>query len=170
MKSRGRATITRQQYLVESSENATTWAVLVDRRANERDAPHEYVELETPVRARYVRITNASTVPAGGRFAVRDLRVFGASPIAAPAPVSGFAVERNAADERTTAMRWQRSPRATGYVVRFGVAPAKLYTEYQVGDVDTLTMNNLNKGVRYWFAIDAIGPGGVTTGPVTGPR
>jgi xylan 1,4-beta-xylosidase len=128
------------------------------------------VELEQPVTARWVRITNASTVPAGGRFAVRDLRVFGTSPIAAPDAVTGFVVERNRTDERTATMRWHRSARATGYIVRFGVRADKLYTEYQVGDADALTMNNLNKGVPYWFAIDAIGPGGVTTGAVIGPR
>jgi hypothetical protein len=170
MKSRGRGTITRQQYLVEHSLDGRAWAPLVDRRSNERDAPHEYVELAEPVHARYVRITNTSAVPAGGRFAVRDLRVFGTSPVAAPEAVAGLVVTRNSADERTATMRWQRSARATGYIVRFGIAPGKLYTEYQVGDVSALTMNNLNRGVPYWFAIDAIGPGGVTTGPVAGPR
>ncbi|MEO7457123.1 MAG: family 43 glycosylhydrolase [Gemmatimonadaceae bacterium] len=170
VRSRGRETVTRQRYVVEYSGDGRRWSTLVDRRLNERDAPHAYVELERAVGARYVRITNADVVPAGGRFAVRDLRVFGTSPIAAPPPVVGLSVVRNAADERTAVLRWSKSPRASGYIVRFGVSAEKLYTEYQVGDVDTLTMNGLNSGVPYWFAVDALGPGGVMRGSVVGPR
>ena len=79
-------------------------------------------------------------------------------------------VARSTTDDRTATINWTKSPRATGYVIRFGIAPDKLYTEYQVGDVDTYTTNGLNKGVPYYFAIDAIGPGGITTGALLRTR
>jgi len=166
VKSFGRATDTHQQYVVEGSADAKSWHILMDRSRSTRDAPHEYIELPSPTKARYLRITSSSATPAGGKFGVRDLRVFGRSPTAAPAEVKEFTVARNAADERTVTLTWTRVPRAQGYVVRFGVARDKLYGNFQVGDVATLTMNSLNKGVPYFFTIDAIGAGGVTKGTI----
>ncbi|MDB4888818.1 MAG: coagulation factor 5/8 type domain protein [Gemmatimonadetes bacterium] len=169
MKSFGRDTDTHQQYVVEGSNDGKRWSMLVDRSHSTRDAPHEYIELASPAKARYVRITASSATPAGGKFGMRDLRVFGRSPEAAPPEVKEFSVNRNAADERTVTLNWSRVPRAQGYVVRFGIARDKLYGNYQVGDVTTLTMNSMNKGVGYYFTIDAIGAGGVTKGTIVKP-
>jgi hypothetical protein len=152
-----------EQYVVERSDDGMHWTMLIDRSRTTRDAPHEYVQLDTPVTTRWLRITNVRTA-AGGKFAVRDLRVFGVSNAPAPAPVMGVSVNRSAGDERSAMLQWTRSPRATGYIVRFGIAPDKLYANYQVNDVDTLTINSLNTGDRYWFTVDAIGEGGVTRG------
>jgi hypothetical protein len=169
MKSFGRETDTHQQYVVEGSVDEKRWHTLIERSRNMRDAPHEYIELNSPAKARYVRIKASSATPAGGKFGVRDLRVFGRSPTASPPEVKQFAVSRNAADERTVTLSWTRVPRATGYVVRFGLSPDKLYGNFQVGDVSTLTMNSLNKGVRYFFTVDALGAGGVTKGTIVTP-
>jgi hypothetical protein len=169
IKSLGRDTDTHQQYVVEGSVDGKRWHTLIDRSRSTRDAPHEYIELASPTKARYVRITASSATPASGKFGVRDLRVFGRSPLAAPPEVKAFNVKRNAADERTATLDWTRVPRAQGYVVRFGIARDKLYGNYQVGDVTTLTMNSLNKGVGYYFTIDAVGPGGVTKGTIVKP-
>ena len=161
-KAHARRTTVVAKYFVESSADGEHWSMLIDRKDNTRDAPHEYVELPQPVKARYLRITNAGT--SDGKFAVRDLRAFGTSAINAPAEVAHFDVRRSTGDPRTARLTWARSPRATTYVVRYGNARDKLYASYQVGDSISLTMNSLNTGVPYFFAIDAVGPGGVTRG------
>jgi hypothetical protein len=160
---RGRGVPTRQQYVVETSDDGERWSMLIDRSRNTASRPHEYVQLDTAVHARHVRVTNVHT-PAGGRFAIRDLRVFGRGAGEAPAEVGGLTVARDAADQRTATLRWERAPRARSYVVRFGIAPDKLYSSYEVPDVTTLTMNGLNVGVTYYFTVDAVNDVGVARG------
>lgn len=159
-----RASATPGRWVLERSDDGEHWTMLVDRSRTDRDAPHAYVQLAAPVTARWLRITNVRA-PAGGKFALRGLRVFGHSPVAPPEPVRSFTVQRHA-DDRDVTLSWSRSARATGYIVRFGIAPDKLYSDYQVGDDTTLTMNSLNHGVGYWFTVDALGDGGVTKGTV----
>jgi hypothetical protein len=83
--------------------------------------------------------------------------------------VKTFTVKRNAADERTVTLSWTRVPRAQGLHRPIRPRPDKLYGNFQVGDVTTLTMNSLNKGVRYFFTVDALGVGGVTKGTIVTP-
>ena len=151
--------------MLESSIDGVHWTTRLDESRSTRDSPHHYVQLDSARNARYVRITNVHAA-AGGTFSVRDLRIFGTSAVAAPPTVATFAVQRGA-DDRSATITWTRVPRATTYIVRFGTAPDKLYSSYQVGDVGTLTMNSLNRGVPYWFTIDAIGEGGVSRGKTT---
>ncbi|MBA3672507.1 MAG: discoidin domain-containing protein [Gemmatimonadaceae bacterium] len=153
------------RYLVEGSADGTSWRTLLDRRVAERDMSHAYIELARPVRARYLRITNHQT-GGGGRFAVRDLRAFGWSTIAAPSAPKLLDVRRRD-DDRTVTLRWIRVPRAESYVVRYGIAPTKLYGSVEVGDDSTLTLHSLNHGVPYHFTVDAVGRGGVARGTVT---
>jgi hypothetical protein len=158
----GREEDSYQQYVVESSIDGTHWTTRIDESRDTRDRPHRYVQLDTARNARFVRVTNVHAA-AGGTFAIRDLRIFGESTAPRPAVVRDVVVERQA-DDRGAVIRWTRSPGAASYVVRFGIAPDRLYSSYEVGDVDTLTINSLNHGVRYWFAVDAIGEGGVARG------
>lgn len=164
MRAAGRETPTQQRWTLETSLDGARWTMLEDRRAGRVDAPHAYVELASPRRARYVRITNTGTVGARGKFAIRDLRVFGTSPLPPPTEVTTLAVRRHADDDRGVTLTWTRVPGARGYVIRFGITPGKLYASYQVADVSTLVLNSLNHGVAYWFAIDAIGEGGIARG------
>jgi len=150
------------RYVVERSDDGERWMTLIDRSTATRDAPHAYVELEQPVNARYLRITNVAAA-AGGMFSIRDLRVFGESSVLPPDAVGDIIVRRDA-DDRTVTLSWTPSPRATSYVVRFGTAPDKLYSSYEVANVTTLTMNALNRGVTYYFTVDAVNEGGVTPG------
>jgi xylan 1,4-beta-xylosidase len=154
------------RYVVEASADGERWSVLMDRRENDRDATHAYLQLDRPVRARHVRITNVRAA-AGGTFSVRDLRIFGRGTGAPPAPPAGLTARRHADDDRSVTLAWEPAARARGYVVRFGVAPEKLYGSYEVGNVTRLTMNSLNRGVAYWFAVDAVNENGV--GRATAP-
>lgn len=151
-----------QQYIIESSIDGVHWTTRIDESGSTRDRPHHYVQLDTARNARFVRITNVHAA-AGGSFAIRDLRVFGESTAPRPAQVRDVVVEREA-DDRSATISWTRSPGATSYIVRFGIAPDKLYGSYEVGDVDKLAINSLNRGVAYWFAVDAVGEGGVSRG------
>lgn len=158
----GRGEDSYQQYIVESSIDGTHWTTRVDDAQATRDRPHRYIQLDTARNARFVRVTNVHAA-AGGTFAIRDLRIFGESTAPRPAVVRDVVVERQA-DDRSAVIRWTRSPGATSYVVRFGIAPDKLYSSYEAGDVDTLTIDSLNHGVAYWFAVDAVGEGGIARG------
>ena len=51
------------------------WNVLVDKSNNKTDVPHDYVELEKPVQARFIKLENIH-MPTG-KFAISGLRVFG---------------------------------------------------------------------------------------------
>lgn len=156
-----------QRYVVEGSLDGRAWTTLVDRRANTLDRPHAYVQLDAPRRLRYVRVTNVRAA-GGGTFAVRDLRIFGVGAVSLPAEVRDLVVRRDASDARDAVLTWTRVPGARRYVVRFGIAPDKLYSSWEVGDVDTLAMHSLNRGVPYWFAVDAVNERGVTRGKVVG--
>jgi hypothetical protein len=155
----GRAEQTYPQYVVEASSDDRQWSLLLDRSANTRDAPHDYAHLDAPMAARYLRITNLRSA-AEGKFAIRDLRVFGTSKIEPSAEVDEFTVRRHD-DERSATIQWEPAARAGGYVVRFGIAADKLYSNYQVGAVDRLIINSLNSGVRYYFTVDALNESGV---------
>ncbi len=125
------------------------------------DAPHDYIELEKSARARLVKITNAKTA-GGGKFSIRDLRVFGRSDISKPTKVKNIIVKRNPNDGRKAVVEWRASPNAEGYNVRFGIAPKKLYGVYQINKGTSLVLNGLNKGVRYFFAVDAFNESGIS--------
>jgi hypothetical protein len=129
------------------------------------DRPHAYVQLDAPRRARYVRLTNART-PAGGKFAVRDLRVFGVGAVAMPGEAHDLVVTRDASDARSATLTWTPAPRAQRYVIRYGLSPEKLYASYEVDNVTHLTMNGLNRDRTYYFAVDAVNERGVTRGTV----
>lgn len=152
-----------QQYLLESSFDGKKWTMLVDKTQNKRDVPHDYVELNSARSARWIRLTNIFT-PAGGKFAVRDLRVFGSTNQSKPAEVKSFTVLRDKTDARKALLNWQAVEGANAYIVRFGVGPRKLYNNYQVQNSSSLVMNGLNSNADYYFSIDALGAGGITKG------
>lgn len=165
-RSLGRDTSTFNQYIIESSIDGSRWEMLVDRSGNRTDEPHDYVQVEQPRTARHLRITNIHAA-AGGRFAVRDFRVFGETMAPHPAGIDSFTVRRDPDDERSATIEWSRAAGARGYIIRFGIAHDKLYANHQVGDVAELTMQSLNVGVTYFFTIDSFNERGVTPGRST---
>jgi hypothetical protein len=158
---KGRGSNIYQQYVLEISSDGKTWKMLADKSRNTKDAPHDYIELEKSARARLVKITNAKTA-GGGKFSIRDLRVFGRSDISKPTKVKNIIVKRNPNDGRKAVVEWRASPNAEGYNVRFGIAPKKLYGVYQINKGTSLVLNGLNKGVRYFFAVDAFNESGIS--------
>jgi hypothetical protein len=122
------------------------------------------VELKVPVTARYIRLTNYY-VP-DGKFAVSGLRVFGKGNGKLAQPVTTFQAIRDTADARNVTLTWPKSDSATGYNIRYGTKPGKLYHNYQVFDTNTLTIHSLNRLQQYYFAIDAFNENGITKGTV----
>ena len=124
----GRMPKLRQRYLVEASVDGVRWQILADYRNSFRDAPHNYIELDQPIEARYIRYRH-HYVP-GKNLAMGDIRVFGLGRGKKPATVKGFTVVREA-DERNARISWKSVKGAQGYNVLWGVALDKLYSSWR---------------------------------------
>jgi hypothetical protein len=155
---RGRDKAISEQYTIESSIDGAKWDILADKSQNRQDVPHDYIELTRAVTARYVKLNNLFT-PGGGKFAIRDLRIFGNAEQAVFTSVGDFAVQRDPIDGRNAVVRWSRIANADGCIVRYGIAPDKLYNNYIVYDADSVAIHSLNKGVEYFFDVEAFDSG-----------
>jgi len=156
---RGRDNSLYQQYIIEKSLDGMTWDVLVDKSQNMQDVPHDYIELAQASQARYIKLTNVSLAPGMGLFAIQDLRIFGNSEQAVFTSATNVTVERDAADGRDAVIRWSPVAGADGYIIRYGIAPNKLYNNYMVYDVDSVFIRSLNHGVEYYFEVEAFDSG-----------
>ena len=155
----GRMPNLRQRYLVEASVDGARWRVLVDYRNSFRDAPHNYIELDQPIEARYIRYRH-HYVP-GKNLAMGDIRVFGLGRGKKPATVKGFTVVREA-DERNARISWKAVKGAQGYNVLWGVALDKLYSSWMVYGDNSLDLRALTVGQKYYFAIEAFNENGIS--------
>ncbi len=155
----GRMPNLRQRYLVEASVDGARWRVLVDYRNSFRDAPHNYIELDQPIEARYIRYRH-HYVP-GKNLAMGDIRVFGLGGGKKPATVKGFTVVREA-DERNARISWKSVKGAQGYNVLWGVAPDKLYSSWMVYGDNSLDLRALTVGQKYYFAIESFNENGIS--------
>ncbi|MGC9353959.1 MAG: discoidin domain-containing protein, partial [Mariniphaga sp.] len=149
------------QYTLEVSDNGVDWKMVVDKSNNQTDVPHDYIQLEEGVEARFVRLTNVH-MPAHGKFAVRDLRVFGNGLGEVPEPVETFGVQRVSAT--TARIYWDKSEGAEGYVVRYGIAPDKLYSSQDVRDGTGATLTRLLPEQDYYFVVDSFNDSGISFG------
>jgi hypothetical protein len=151
------------RYVIERSSDGTHWETLVDRRSNQRDAPHEYMQLDSSVVARYVRITNLHT-PGNAKFSISGFRLFGNGLHQAPGKVVSLRANRDAEDPRKAAISWQPVQGADFYIVRFGVKPDRLFENYQVYHATHLDLASLNVGVEYSVTVDAVNDSGIARG------
>lgn len=148
------------QYLLEYSNDKKSWKTLVDKKNNTTDVPHDFIELQVPVSARYIRLTNYH-VP-DGKFALSGLRIFGKGKGKKPEKVSSFTAIRDTADARNISLNWKECANATGYNIRYGTAPDNLYLNYQVLGKNSLVIHSLNSLQPYYFTIDAFNETGIT--------
>lgn len=159
---RGRSDTLYNQYLLEYSTDNRVWHVLADKTTKKSDLPHDYVELLKPISAQYIRLTNYHVT--SGKFAVSGFRIFGKGKGRLPGAVASFSVKRDAADGRNVTLNWRKDPSATGYNIRYGTSPDKLYLNYQVFSTDNLTIHSLNRLQPYYFSIDAFNESGIKKG------
>ena len=148
-----------QRYLVEASVDGVRWQILADYRNSFRDAPHNYIELDQPIEARYIRYRH-HYVP-GKNLAMGNIRVFGLGRGKKPATVKGFTVVREA-DERNVRISWKAVKGAQGYNVLWGVAPDKLYSSWMVYGDNSLDLRALTVGQKYYFAIESFNENGIS--------
>lgn len=151
-------------YRVLSSLDGKIWKVVVDRNNNTKDACHDYIELENPIKAKYIKIENTNVVPGGGKFSIFDLRIFGIQKGKKPNRVNEFNVKRDAEDSRKALVKWSNDSSATGFVINYGTESNKLYTSVMVYDQNCIDLTGLNKGIPYYFSIDAFNESGITKG------
>ena len=147
-----------QSYTLQISNDNENWSMLIDKSNNTQDLRHDYTELPEPVKARYVKLTNVFT-PDEGKFAVKDLRIFGNPGIAKFTRVADVKVIRDPEDPRDASLLWQPVEGADGYVIRYGIEPDKLYNNYMVYDANTFTMYSLNRNEKYYFEVQAFDSG-----------
>ncbi|MGD0757000.1 MAG: family 43 glycosylhydrolase [Bacteroidales bacterium] len=149
-------------YRILASDDQKEWKIIVDKSKNTTDACHDYIELDKPLKTKFIKIENVR-VP-DGLFSIYDLRIFGNKKGKTPNEVKGVSVERNASDPRRADVKWTKDNSATGFVVNYGTDINKLYTSVIVYDSDSLKLTGLNKGVTYYFSVDAFNESGITRG------
>jgi xylan 1,4-beta-xylosidase len=148
------------QYLLEYSKDNKIWEILADKTKSKTDAPHDYIELASPVKARYIKLTNYHMPD--GTFALAGLRIFGNGGGDTPTKVKSFRVFRDEADRCEVKLRWTNNQDAVGYNIWYGTQKGKLYHNYQIFGSDSVTIRSLNSYSRYYFTMDAFNENGIT--------
>ena len=148
------------QYKLYYSADGKKWNVLVDKSQNKKDVPHDYVELEKPVQARFIKLENIH-MPTG-KFAISGFRVFGNGNGAKPDPVEGFIVLRTEKDKRSAFIKWKPVDNAFAYNIYYGTNPGKLYTSIMVHANNEYWMKSMDSQKTYYYSIEAINENGVS--------
>ena len=149
------------RYRIEGSVDESTWDILIEKSENEKDVPHDYVELPSDVSYRYLRIT-VLEVPAKGRPALSGVRVFGNACGKAPSQPILKSASCLEDDELSALVQWEKVPSAVGYNIRWGYTPEKLYHDWLVYEQDSLVLPALHKGQNAYVAVEAFNDSGVS--------
>ncbi len=152
------------QYKIYTSNDAKKWSVLIDKSTNKTDVPHDYIELEKPIKARFLKLENIK-MPTG-TFALSGFRVFGKGNGKAPEKVENFvplrATSESGAERRNVWLKWKQNENADGYMIYFGKEPNKLYGSIMVYGKNEYYFNGLDKSDTYYFQIEAFNSNGIS--------
>jgi hypothetical protein len=150
------------RFRLSASLDGHQWKTVADLSREQHDRPNAYLELATPMRARFVRYEHIHVGAAN--LAISDIRVFGNGDGRPPAAPSAVTARRDR-DERNAIITWRAVPGVVGYNVRWGISPSKLYETYQrFADQGTwLELRALTVGQPYWVAIESFDENGVST-------
>ena len=149
------------QYKLYYSTDGKSWKTLVDKSSNKTDAPHDYIELQQPVQARFLKLENLH-MPTG-KFALSGFRVFGNGNGNKPAAVENFIVLRTEKDKRSAWLKWKPVDNAYAYNIYTGIAPDKLYNCIMVHGASEYYFKAMDKDLTYYFSIEAINENGVSS-------
>ncbi len=156
-------TTTGHKYIIYASDDNKNWKIAIDKSKSTKDVPHEYIELQKPIVARYLKLENIS-MPTG-KFAISGFRVFGKGSGEKPAEVKGFVPLRSApkikGERRNVWFKWKQEPNADGYVIYFGKSPDKLYGSIMVYSKTEYYFNGLDRSDVYYFQIEAFNNNGI---------
>jgi xylan 1,4-beta-xylosidase len=154
------------EFTLQASSDGQHWQEIAQTEPPRRDRPNAYFELDSPVRARFIRYVHGHVGAAN--LAISDIRVFGSAGGAAPAQPAGVTASRHA-DQRDATIKWSRVSGAIGYNIRFGIRPDRLTLTHQLwadelGNGATLSkeLRSLNVGVPYYAAIEVFNENGVS--------
>jgi xylan 1,4-beta-xylosidase len=156
----GKQTDIYHQYKLWHSADGRSWQVLADKSSNKTDVPHDYIELEKPVKARFIKLENIH-MPTG-KFAISGLRVFGNANLKAPQTVKDFTVLRTEKDKRSAWLKWSPVENAYACNIYIGTAPDKLYNCIMVYNTNEYWYKGMDKDKTYYFSIEAINESGVS--------
>jgi xylan 1,4-beta-xylosidase len=162
----GKKTGIYHQYIIFGSADGKTWTVLKDKSKNTTDVPHDYIEFEKPVTARYIKLENHHM--SSGKFAISGLRVFGKGNGKAPEMVKQFIALRGDAERRNAWLKWQLMDDATGYTIYSGIAPDKMYNSVMVFGKNEYYFRAMDIDRPYYFQIEAFNENGI--GKRTAPQ
>lgn len=152
------------QYKIWSSNDGKKWSVLIDKSQNEKDVPHDYIELNKPAKARFLKIENIK-MPSG-KFALSGFRVFGKGAGEKPKPVENFVALRadpsKFGERRSAWIKWSQNQNADGYVIYFGKYPDKLYGSIMVYGKNEYFFTGMDRTDAYYFQIEAFNNNGIS--------
>ena len=148
------------QYKILSSQDGKAWNILVDKSKNTTDVPHDYIEMGSPIKVRYLKLVNEH-MP-GGKFAISGFRVFGNGGGAKPDTVKNFVVLRTEKDPRSAWIKWNIVDNAFAYNIYTGIAPDKLYNCIMVHSANEYYFKAMDKLMPYYFCIESINENGVS--------
>lgn len=148
------------QYILWQSDDGKKWKMLIDKSNNTTDIPHEYVELPSPVKTRYLKLENIH-MPTG-KFAISGFRVFGKGNGNPPDSVKDFVVLRTEKDKRSAWIKWQPVENAYAYNIYIGEAPDKFYNCIMVYDANEYWLKTFDLTKLFYFTIEAISENGVS--------
>jgi len=148
------------QYKILSSTDGKKWTILVDKSQNKTDVPHDYVELQKPVKTRFIKMVNIH-MPTG-KFAISGLRVFGNGNGEKPTKVKNLIVLRTEKDKRSAYIKWEPVDNAFAYNLYYGTAPDKLYNCIMIHDFNEYWFKAMDSQKAYYFTIEAINENGVS--------
>lgn len=150
------------RYLMEGSLDGEHWFVLKDASKADTDLSHDFLTFEEPKKIRYIKVTSVK-LSYDSRFAISGLRVFGFDDGSMPRRVKHVQAKRTSDVEAK--ISWERSADATGYNVRYGIAPDKLYNSALIYGENKAVLTSLNREAKeYYVAVDSFNESGITGG------
>ncbi|MFD0835300.1 discoidin domain-containing protein [Mariniflexile aquimaris] len=152
------------QYIIYGSNDGKKWTVVVDKSKNTTDVPHDYIELQTPAKARFLKLENIK-MPTG-KFALSGFRVFGKGPGEKPSKVKNFIALRSSPEKygerRSIWFKWQQNQLADGYVIYWGKSPDKMYGSMMVYGKNEYYFTGADRTDAYYFQIEAFNANGMS--------
>ena len=140
------------QYRIFASEDGKEWTLVIDKSDSDKDCPHDYIELNEPLRARYLKYENVH-MPTGN-VALSGFRVFGNGDGDVPQAVKGLTVKRDRKDRRNALISWQPEASAYGYNIYYGTAEGKMYNAITVLGQTEYDFRGLDADTDYYFTIE----------------
>jgi xylan 1,4-beta-xylosidase len=149
------------QFRLHASEDGERWTTIADLSHEKRDRPNAYLELAQSVRARFIRYEHIHV--GSPHLAISDLRVFGTAGGMTPSTPAHLQARRDQ-DAKNAFVAWDDAPGTVGYNIRWGIAPEKLYSTYQVfaDQRPQLELRALTAGQTYFVAVEAFNETGIS--------